>query len=49
MHQGGNTKYERVSKMSEKSMLETVKNCYIYIYILNTASCVGCLGSDMIL
>ena len=26
MHQGGNTKYEDVSKMSEKSMLEAVKN-----------------------
>ena len=26
MHQGGNTKYEGVSKMSEKSMLEAVKN-----------------------
>ena len=65
MHQGGNTKYEGVSKMSEKSMLEAVKNCFMqkpkvrmafglasnnFIYLLsNTASCVGCLGSDLIL
>ena len=27
IHQGRNTKYEGVSKMSEKSMLEAVKNC----------------------
>ena len=27
MHQGGNTKYEGVSKMSEKSMMEALKNC----------------------
>ena len=26
MHHGSNTKYEGVSKMSEKSMLEAVKN-----------------------
>ena len=27
IHQGGNTKYEGVSKMSEISMQEAVKNC----------------------
>ena len=27
IHQGGKTKYEGVSNMSEKSMLEGVKNC----------------------
>ena len=27
IHQGGNTKYEGVSKMCVKSMLEAVKNC----------------------
>ena len=27
MHQGGEVKYEGVSKMSEKSMMEAVKNC----------------------
>ena len=29
IHQGGEMKYEGVSKMSEKSMLEAVKNCLI--------------------
>ena len=29
IHQGGKMKYEGVSKMSEKSMLEAVKNCLI--------------------
>ena len=29
IHQGGEMKYEGVSKMSESSMLEAVKNCLI--------------------
>ena len=59
------TKYEGVSKMSEKSMSEAVKNCVMrrpkvwmtfdlasnnFIYLLsNTASWLGCLGSELIL
>ena len=27
IHQGGNIKHESISKMSEKSMLEAIKNC----------------------
>ena len=65
IHQGGEKKYEGVSKMSESLMLEAVKNCLIrrpkvhiafgiasnnFIYLLsNTASCVWCLGSYLIL
>ena len=65
MHQGGNTKYEGVSKLSEKPLLEAIKNYLMrrpsvrmafglasnnFIYLLsNSTSCVGCLGSDLIL
>ena len=64
IHQGGNTKYEGVSKMFETIMVEGVKNCLKrrpkvrmafglvsnnFIYLLwNTASFVGCKGSDLI-
>ena len=56
MQQGGRTKYEDVSKMSEKSMLELKKTCLItegrkemfYLMMHSTHFIYGYMASDMV-